>query len=114
MLILMVEDDAATARLHRRALEAAGHHVVIATSVADARFCLDELVFDAVLSDYDLATPENGAELLLEVRWRCPHARRILYSTELPWRMRLAAQAVAHAVVERVVGSEDLLSALAA
>ena len=114
MMILMVEDDEPTAYLHRRALELAGHHVVVATGVEDARHCLDELVFDAVLSDYNLSQKENGAELLLEVRWRCPHARRVLYSSGLPWRMKLAAQAVAHAVIDGVAASEDLVTALAA
>jgi DNA-binding NtrC family response regulator len=114
MLILMVEDDGPTAFLHRRALELAGHHVVVATGVEDARHCLDELVFDAVLSDFNLSEKENGAELLLEVRWRCPRARRILYSSGLPWRMKLAAQAVAHSVIDVVDTSEDLVTALAA
>jgi DNA-binding NtrC family response regulator len=114
MMILMVEDDEATAYLHRRALELAGHHVVVATGVEDARHYLDELVFDAVLSDYNLSEKENGAELLLEVRWRCPQARRVLYSSDLPWRMKLAAQAVAHSVVESLRASEDLVTALAA
>jgi DNA-binding NtrC family response regulator len=114
MLILMVEDDEPTAYLHRRALELAGHNVVVATGVEDARHCLDELVFDAVLSDYNLSETENGAELLLEVRWRCPKARRVLYSSELPWRMKLAAQAVAHSVVDCIGASEDLVTALAA
>ncbi len=114
MLVLIVEDDAPTAYLHRRALEHAGHHVVVATGVDDARHCLDELVFDAVLSDYNLAEKENGAELLLEVRWRCPRARRILYSSALPFRMKLAAQAVAHSVIEPVGTSDELVSALAA
>ena len=114
MMILMVEDDEATAYLHRRALELAGHHVVVATSVDDARHYLDELVFDAVISDYNLSEKENGAELLLEVRYRYPKARRVLYSSELPWRMKLAAQAVAHAVVDGVRESRDLVTALAA
>ncbi|HEX8952535.1 MAG TPA: response regulator [Polyangia bacterium] len=114
MMVLMVEDNAAMARLHRRALEAAGHHVIVATSVDDARHYLDELVFDAVVSDYDLSEKENGAELLLEVRWRCPHARRVLYSSELPWRMKLAAHAVAHSVIDCVRESQELVSALAA
>ncbi|MCU1277216.1 MAG: Response regulator receiver domain [bacterium] len=114
MMILIVDDDEATAYLHRRALELAGHHVVVATGVEDARHCLDELVFDAVISDYNLSEKENGAELLLEVRWRCPHARRVLYSSELPWRMMLAAQAVAHSVIDGIGASEDLLTALAA
>ena len=113
-MILMVEDNAPTAYLHRRALEQAGHHVVVATGVEDARHCLDELVFDAVLSDYDLAEQENGAELLLEVRHRYPHARRVLYSHGLPWRMKLAAQAVAHSVLDPVGASEELVTALAA
>jgi DNA-binding NtrC family response regulator len=114
MMILMVEDDETTAYLHRRALEQAGHHVVVATGVDDARHYLDELVFDAVVSDYNLSEKENGAELLLEVRVRCPHARRVLYSSELPWRMKLAAQAVAHRVVDCIRESEDLVWALAA
>ena len=114
LMILMVEDDEPTAYLHRRALELAGHHVVVATSAEDARHYLDELVFDVVISDYNLSEKDNGAEFLLEVRWRCPHARRVLYSSELPWRMKLAAQAVAHLVIETVRASEDLVSALAA
>ena len=114
MMILMVEDDEPTAYLHRRALELAGHHVVVATGVEDARHYLDELVFDAVVSDYNLSEKENGAELLLEVRWRCPHARRVLYSSDLPWRMKLAAQAVAHSVIDGVGTSQDLVTALAA
>jgi two-component system, OmpR family, response regulator len=88
--------------------------VVVATGVEDARHYLDELVFDAVVSDYNLSEKENGAELLLEVRWRLPHARRVLYSSDLPWRMKLAAQAVAHSVIDGVRASEDLVSALAA
>jgi DNA-binding NtrC family response regulator len=114
MMILMVEDDEPTAFLHRRALELAGHHVVVATGVEDARHYLDELVFDAVLSDYNLSEKENGAELLLEVRCRYPQARRILYSSQLPWRMKLAAQAVAHSVIDGIGASEELVSALAA
>jgi DNA-binding NtrC family response regulator len=112
MMILVVEDDAATAYLHRRALELAGHHVVVATTADDARHCMDELVFDAVVSDYNLAEKENGAELLLEVRHRYPHARRVLYSSALPWRMKLAAQAVAHSVLEPLRASEELVGAL--
>jgi DNA-binding NtrC family response regulator len=114
MMILMVEDDEATAYLHRRALERAGHHVIVATCAADARHYLDEMVFDAVMSDFNLPAQENGAEFLLEVRCRYPHTRRVLYSNELPWRMKLAAQAVADSVVDGVRGSEDLVTALAA
>ncbi|MGZ3441410.1 MAG: DNA-binding response regulator, partial [Polyangia bacterium] len=61
MLILIVDDDEPTAFLHRRALELAGHHVVVASGVADARHCLGELVFDAVLPDFNLAEKENGS-----------------------------------------------------
>ena len=114
MMILMVEDDEATAYLHRRALEGAGHHVIVAVSVEDARHYLDEMVFDVVFSDFNLSEKENGAELLLEVRHRSPHTRRVLYSNGLPWRMKLAAQAVADSVVDGVRGSEDLFTALAA
>jgi DNA-binding NtrC family response regulator len=114
MMILMVEDDEPTAYLHRRALQHAGHHVLVANSVEDARHYLDELVFDAVVSDYNLSEKENGAEFLLEVRCRYPHARRVLYSSELPWRMKLAAQAVAHSVVDQLRESEDIVTALAA
>jgi DNA-binding NtrC family response regulator len=114
MLVLMVEDDEAVAWLHKRALELAGHHVVVATGVEDARRCLDDLVFDAVVSDYHLSEKENGAELLLEVRCRYPQARRILYSGGLPWRMKLDAQAVAHSVVDGLGTSQDLVTALAA
>ncbi len=114
MMILMVEDDETTAWLHRRALEKAGHHVIVATSVVDARHYLDELVFDAVVSDYNLSPDQSGAELLLEVRWRYPQARRVLYSNALPWRMKLAAQAVAHSVIDGIGDSQDLVSALAA
>jgi DNA-binding NtrC family response regulator len=113
-MVLVVEDNDSLAYLHKRALELAGHHVVVATGVDDARHCMDELVFDAVLSDYNLAEKENGAELLLEVRHRYPHARRILYSSGLPWRMKLAAQAVAHSVLEPLATSQDLVTALAA
>jgi len=114
MMILMVEDDEPTAYLHRRALEQAGHHVLVATSAKDARHYLEELVFDAVVSDYNLSEIDNGAEFLLEVRCRYPHARRVLYSNGLPWRMKLAAQAVAHSVVDDLRESEDLVTALAA
>jgi len=114
LMILMVEDDEATAYLHRRALERAGHHVVLATSPTDARHCLDELVFDVVLSDFKFSELENGAEFLLEVRHRFPFTRRVLYSSGLPWRMKLAAQAVADWVVDGVRESEDLVTALAA
>jgi DNA-binding NtrC family response regulator len=113
MLILMVEDDEPTAYLHRRALELAGHHVIVATGIEDARHYLGELVFDAVVSDFNLSEKENGAELLLEVRYRYPDARRVLYSSQLPWRMKLAAQAVAHSVVDAGC-SQDLVTALAA
>ena len=113
-MILMVEDDAATAYLHRRALERAGHHVIVAVSVDDARHYLDEMVFDVVVTDFNLSEKENGAELLLEVRCRSPHTRRVLYSNGLPWRMKLAAQAVAHSVVDGVRESEELVTALAA
>jgi DNA-binding NtrC family response regulator len=111
VLILIVEDDEAIAYLNKRALELAGHHVVVAVDAADARHCLDELVFDAVISDYNLSDVDNGAELLLEVRHRIPHARRVLYSKALPYRMKLAAQAVAHSVVENAT-PEELVSTL--
>ncbi|HEY1584584.1 MAG TPA: response regulator [Polyangia bacterium] len=114
MMILVVEDDEGTAILHRRALERAGHHVIVATGIDDARHYLDEIVFDVVLSDFNLSENENGAELLLEVRCRSPLTRRVLYSNGLPWRMKLAAQAVAHSVIDGVRASEDLVSALAA
>ena len=113
-MIMVVEDDEATAYLHRRALERAGHHVIVARSIDDARHYLDEIVFDVVLSDFNLSEQENGAELLLEVRYRHPLTRRVLYSNGLPWRMKLAAQAVAHSVVDGVRESEDLVTALAA
>jgi DNA-binding NtrC family response regulator len=114
LMILMVEDDEPTAYLHRRALEGAGHHVIVATSPDDARHYLDEVVFDVVLSDFNLSEQENGAELLLEVRHRFPFTRRVLYSSGLPWRMKLAAQAVADWVIDGVRESEDLVSALVA
>lgn len=114
MMLLMVEDDEATAYLHRRALERAGHHVIVATSPEDARHYLEEMVFDVVLSDFNLSQDENGAEFLLEVRHRAPLTRRVLYSNGLPWRMKLAAQAVADSVVDGVRESEDLVTALAA
>jgi DNA-binding NtrC family response regulator len=113
-MILMVEDDAGTAKLHRRALERAGHQVIVATGVEDARHYLDEIVFDVVLSDFQLSERETGAELLIEVGCRFPHTRRVLYSSGLPWHMKLAAQVVAHSVVDDLRESEDLLTALAA
>ena len=107
----MVEDDDSIAELNKRALERAGHHVVVAVNANDARHCLDELVFDAVVSDYHLSDVDNGALLLLEVRHRIPHARRVLYSKALPFRMKLAAEAVADTVVENAT-PEELVSTL--
>ncbi|HEY2747876.1 MAG TPA: hypothetical protein VGL86_24810 [Polyangia bacterium] len=114
MMILMVENDEGTALMHQGALQRAGHHVIVATSIDDARHYLDEIVFDVVLSDFNLSAEETGAELLLEVRCRFPLTRRVLYSNGLPWRMKLAAQAVADSVVDDLRESEDLVSALAA
>lgn len=68
-LILLVEDDEATAELERRALNRAGLQVRIASRVSDALSLLQTESFSAVLLDYNL--PDGDALLVAEAARFC-------------------------------------------
>jgi CheY-like chemotaxis protein len=60
--VLLVEDHAATARILRSLLEADGHDVLLARSIAEAKQCIAANDFDLLLSD--LGLPDgHGSEL---------------------------------------------------
>ncbi len=65
--LLLVEDHAPTLEVLTRLLTRTGHHVVGASTLADARAAADREPFDAVLSD--LGLPDGtGHELMHELR----------------------------------------------
>ena len=66
-LILLVEDDPANMLLTRTALEDAGHRILAAASLCDARELLELEHPDLVITDVDLHG-ESGLELVRNVR----------------------------------------------
>src|SRR6266571_3401615 len=66
-LILLVEDDPANMLLTRTVLEDAGHRILAAASLPDARELLELEHPDLVLTDVEVQG-ENGLELVRDVR----------------------------------------------
>ncbi|HEY8642811.1 MAG TPA: response regulator [Candidatus Dormibacteraeota bacterium] len=66
-LILLVEDDPANMLLTRTVLEDAGHRILAATTLFDARELLELEHPDLVITDVDLHG-ESGLELVQDVR----------------------------------------------
>lgn len=62
--ILLVEDSDLCALVFRRALEKAGHDVVVASTVTDARSKASSQSFDAALVDTQLPDGDGTALLL--------------------------------------------------
>lgn len=67
--VLVVEDIASTAELIRRALEADGMQVAVASTMAGARTHLADRVADVVVVDVELPDG-SGLDLLRDPRWR--------------------------------------------
>jgi len=82
--VLIVDDDPAMRRAIERML--AGHcETVLVETAEHAVRLLDELVFDVVISDRELARPgQGGVWLLGQVRERQPDALRVLMSGSEP------------------------------
>ena len=69
MKVCLLEDDLTLGRSLQAALQDAGHEVVWLRRIADARYWLDEDLFDALL--LDLGLPDgNGLDLLRSLRSR--------------------------------------------
>src|SRR5579885_1680390 len=66
--VLLVDDDP-TARLTlQTVLEAGGYHVDSAASAAEAVGKMDESVYELVLSDMQMESPEAGLKVLAHAR----------------------------------------------
>jgi len=77
--ILLVEDDAATAKLMSRILSNMGHRVTPAHSVAEALSEAERHPFDLVLSD--LGLPDgSGLDVMRQVKKRRPQTKGIAVS----------------------------------
>ncbi len=74
-LILLVEDDPANMLLTRTVLEEAGHRILAATTLYDARELLEVEHPDLVLTDVELFG-ESGLELVRDVREN-PHLQDV-------------------------------------
>ena len=77
--ILLVDDEIQIAKALGRLLRREGYEVEQAASGAEALEKLSAFVPDLVISDFRMAGM-NGAELLAEVRKRCPLALRLILS----------------------------------
>jgi CheY-like chemotaxis protein len=78
--VLVVEDDDAVARVTRRQLLYLGCDVVLAANAGEALRALECIVFDAVVTDYDLGEATTGLDLLARVARERPEIGRVLYS----------------------------------
>lgn len=77
--ILIVEDDPDIASLLQRGLAAAGHSSAAAEGVAAATKAVESQSFDAAIIDMMLG-PDNGAQLLAELRGRGYHMPALMLS----------------------------------
>jgi DNA-binding NtrC family response regulator len=75
--ILVVDDEAATARAIERMARHFGHEVVVADSLQSARARFDEQPFDVVLTDLHLGR-DDGLELVRHVREHAPDVPVVL------------------------------------
>jgi CheY-like chemotaxis protein len=96
--ILLVDDHRDTLKVMQRLLEACGHHVEVAMSVADAARAARETVFDLLISDIGL--PDGtGLDVIQAVRVTNPGLPGIAltgYGMEQDHRSSIAAGFAAH------------------
>lgn len=78
--VLIVEDDAGTATLQKRAMERAGQEAVIATSAEQALAALHQRPFDVVLVDNHLEGGMSGLEFLTRLKALAPDLPVIMVS----------------------------------
>jgi CheY-like chemotaxis protein len=104
MTILLAEDNDALRNLLAIRLNALGHDVLCADSVAEAISLLESSHVDGVLSDHSMPGG-NGLQLLAYVRNRRPDLQFVLVSAAVTREMEAAATANG---VHSVVSKEDL------
>lgn len=66
--VLLVDDDPASRLTLQTVLQAGGYHVDSAASAAEAVGKLDERVYELVLSDLQMESPEAGLKVLAHAR----------------------------------------------
>lgn len=69
--ILVIEDEIRVATLIKRGLDESGHTVYTAADIATAKYLLDEIHFDIIISDVILPDG-NGFELCQQIREKNP------------------------------------------
>ncbi len=108
--ILLVEDDAGTVELEKRALARAGWSVLAVPLVGDAVKCLREHSFRAIVTDYNL--PDGEPWPLMEAaRLKIPRIPVILVTAM--GSERVAAQALHYGVSEYVMKIDGFWEELA-
>jgi DNA-binding NtrC family response regulator len=108
-IILLVESDADLASVIDRAI-GRGRNVVIASSISRALGMLArDSRIHSVVTSYQLSDG-TAAKLLIGVKRRWPHVRRVLYAD--PARARVRAKALAHVVVDTAEPFKVLSDAL--
>jgi two-component system response regulator PilR (NtrC family) len=106
--VLVVEDDAELAEMLSRLLRRWFGLIVVARSAADGRAAIRAVLFDVVLTDFDL--PDGtGVELLRLAAEVLPGARRILWSGNPP---AFDDAHCAHTVLSKPIDLARLRSAL--
>jgi PAS domain S-box-containing protein len=109
LLVLVVEDDSATAELERRALGRAGLEVRGVSTVAEALALLAAERFDAVLVDYQL--PDGDPWPVVDfAHSRVPRIPAILVTAT--GSERVAAEAIRHGVADYVRKTESFADLL--
>ncbi|MFA5940596.1 MAG: sigma-54 dependent transcriptional regulator [Sinimarinibacterium sp.] len=98
--VLLIDDDMAVLRAFRRALEDAGHQVVVAHTGAEADAAVQRSVFDVCALDVHLGE-ESGLDLLPQLREAAPWMRVVMVT---------AANDAAAAIAAIRAGAADYLT----
>ena len=107
--VLVVEDDAATAELERRALTRAGLQACVVGTVKDALVQLEQEAFFAVLLDYHL--PDGDPWAVVE-RATAQEPRVPVVMVTAAGTERIAAEALHRGVADYVTKAESFWDSL--
>lgn len=107
--VLIVEDDPDGGELLGEFLRSASYKVLVTSSVKEALDHLAAHRVDAVLTDYNFCSPQNGGDLLAIVAEQFPSVGRVVLSgAEVP------SGTMAHAAIMKPADLETILKVLRA